>query len=78
MGGVNTSDSAQPVGDVPADGPAKVPLRIFINYRHEDIPFAAMMLYRELKESVRQGEYLLRRRHAAARDAIPSGRSSRI
>lgn len=26
-----------------------VPLKIFINYRHEDTPFAAMMLYRELK-----------------------------
>jgi SIR2-like domain/TIR domain len=49
MGGVDTSDSAQPVGGVPANGPAKVPLRIFINYRHQDIPFAAMMLYRELR-----------------------------
>jgi SIR2-like domain/TIR domain len=26
------------------------PLRIFINYRHEDVPFAASALYRELKE----------------------------
>jgi hypothetical protein len=25
------------------------PLKIFINYRHEDIPFAALTLYRELK-----------------------------
>ena len=25
------------------------PLRIFINYRHEDVPFAASTLYRELK-----------------------------
>ena len=25
------------------------PLRIFINYRHEDMPFAASTLYRELR-----------------------------
>ena len=27
----------------------RAPLRIFINYRHEDVPFAASMLYHELK-----------------------------
>jgi SIR2-like domain/TIR domain len=27
----------------------RAPLRIFINYRHEDVPFAASALYRELK-----------------------------
>jgi SIR2-like domain/TIR domain len=27
----------------------RAPLRIFINYRHEDVPFAASTLYRELK-----------------------------
>src|SRR5579862_677091 len=31
-------------------GNAVQPLRIFMNYRHEDIPFAAWTLYRELKE----------------------------
>src|SRR5580704_5083309 len=30
-----------------ADG--RAPLRIFVNYRHEDVPFAASALYRELK-----------------------------
>jgi hypothetical protein len=29
--------------------PDRVPLRIFINYRHEDMPFAASALYRELE-----------------------------
>jgi hypothetical protein len=32
------------------DGEGQAPLRIFINYRHEDMPFAASALYRELKE----------------------------
>ena len=32
-----------------AGGKAGLPLKIFINYRHEDIPFAAWTLYRELK-----------------------------
>ena len=32
-----------------ADAPPRPPLRIFINYRHEDVPFAASALYRELK-----------------------------
>lgn len=31
------------------DGENRAPLRIFINYRHEDMPFAASALYRELK-----------------------------
>jgi hypothetical protein len=30
-------------------GEVQPPLRIFINYRHEDMPFAASALYRELK-----------------------------
>jgi hypothetical protein len=47
---VDTSDSARSVGGLPAEGPPGLPLKIFINYRHEDMPFAAMMLYRELKE----------------------------
>src|ERR1035438_9484261 len=31
------------------DAPGRAPLRIFVNYRHEDMPFAASALYRELK-----------------------------
>src|SRR6202142_700615 len=31
------------------DGESRAPLRIFVNYRHEDMPFAAFALYRELK-----------------------------
>jgi SIR2-like domain/TIR domain len=49
MAGVDTSDSAGPDGGLSADGPAGPPLKIFINYRHEDMPFAAMTLYRELR-----------------------------
>jgi hypothetical protein len=49
MAGVDTSDSAGPEGGLSADGPAAPPLKIFINYRHEDMPFAAMTLYRELR-----------------------------
>lgn len=33
----------------PGDTAERAPLRIFINYRHEDMPFAASALYRELK-----------------------------
>ena len=47
---MDTSDSVRPVGGLPAEGSPGLPLKIFINYRHEDMPFAAMMLYRELKE----------------------------
>lgn len=49
MAGVDTSDSSRPAGDLAAEGPAGLPLKIFINYRHEDMPFAAMTLYRELR-----------------------------
>ncbi len=37
------------VGALPAEGPAGPPLQIFINYRHQDMPFAALTLYRELE-----------------------------
>jgi len=47
---MDTSDSARSVGGLPVEGAPGLPLKIFINYRHEDMPFAAMMLYRELKE----------------------------
>jgi hypothetical protein len=50
MAGVDTSDSAQAGSDLSAEGAAGPPLKIFINYRHEDVPFAAMMLYRELRQ----------------------------
>ena len=46
---MDTSDSSRPAGDLSAGGPAGLPLKIFINYRHEDMPFAAWTLYRELK-----------------------------
>ena len=49
MAGVDTSDSSRPARDLAAEGPAGLPLKIFINYRHEDMPFAAMTLYRELR-----------------------------
>jgi SIR2-like protein/TIR domain-containing protein len=44
---VNTSGSARP--GLSAEGSAGLPLKVFINYRHEDMPFAASTLYRELK-----------------------------
>ena len=34
---------------MPAGDQARPPLKMFVNYRREDVPFAAMMLYRELK-----------------------------
>ena len=43
---METNDTAGISG---ADAPPRPPLRIFINYRHEDMPFAASALYRELK-----------------------------
>ena len=43
---METNDTAGISG---ADAPPRPPLRIFINYRHEDVPFAASALYRELK-----------------------------
>ncbi len=46
---MDTSDPAWLASGPPARGTAGLPLRIFINYRHEDIPFAAWTLYRELK-----------------------------
>lgn len=49
MTDVSTSDSAQPADGLLAEGPAGLPLKIFINYRHQDMPFAAMTLYRELR-----------------------------
>jgi hypothetical protein len=43
-------DGAPPAADRAAgDTAERPPLRIFINYRHEDMPFAASALYRELK-----------------------------
>ncbi len=41
--------SAQPAEGLPAEGPAARPLKVFINYRREDMPFAASTLYGELK-----------------------------
>ena len=49
MAAVDTSDSFRPARDLAAEGPAGLPLKIFLNYRHEDMPFAAMTLYRELR-----------------------------
>ena len=42
MTDVNTSEVLTQEPSAPA-------LKVFINYRHEDMPFAALTLYRELK-----------------------------
>jgi len=49
MTGMETRDAAPAAESLPDEAPARPPLRIFINYRHEDMPFAASALYRELK-----------------------------
>ena len=49
MTSVNTNDTAPSAGGMLAGGSAEQPLKIFISYRHEDMPFAAMTLYRELR-----------------------------
>jgi len=46
---MDTTDSARPADGMSTDGSARPPLKIFISYRHEDMPFAAMTLYRELR-----------------------------
>jgi hypothetical protein len=50
MAGADTTGPARTADSLPTDGQAGPLLKIFINYRHEDMPFAAMMLYRELRE----------------------------
>jgi len=49
MTDTDTGDPARPLEDLPAAVPAGPALKIFINYRHEDMPFAATTLYRELR-----------------------------
>lgn len=44
-------DAGRPAGSRPGEGRAGLPLKIFLNYRHEDMPFAASALYRELRGS---------------------------
>jgi SIR2-like domain/TIR domain len=51
-GDVDASDSAR--ADLSTGGTPAQPLQIFINYRHEDVPFAAMTVYRELRGSFGQ------------------------
>lgn len=46
---MDTGDLAQRVEGLSAEGQPGLPLKIFINYRHEDMPFAASMLYQQLK-----------------------------
>jgi SIR2-like domain/TIR domain len=46
---MDANDPTPAAGDLPAEAPAGSGLPIFINYRHEDMPFAASALYRELK-----------------------------
>jgi hypothetical protein len=46
---IDTTEPVQAADHVSAEAPGGPPLRIFINYRHEDMPFAASALYRELK-----------------------------
>lgn len=46
---MDTGDSTSSREDLVIEEPAGLPLKIFISYRREDVPFAAMMLYRELR-----------------------------
>jgi hypothetical protein len=48
---MQTNDTARSSGAdaPPGDAAERPPLRIFINYRYEDMPFAASAVYRELK-----------------------------
>lgn len=43
------SESVSATAGLSAEKPAGQPLKIFINYRHQDMPFAAWTLYRELQ-----------------------------
>jgi hypothetical protein len=45
---IDTTDPVEPVSDGVSEGPGEPPLRIFINYRREDMPFAGTLLQREL------------------------------
>ena len=47
---MDASDSAPAMSGLSGAGPAGLPLTIFINYRHQDEPFAAWILYREFRE----------------------------
>jgi SIR2-like domain/TIR domain len=49
---VDTTDAAQTRPS--AEGLSEQSLKIFINYRHDDVPFAASALYRELRRSFGQ------------------------
>jgi SIR2-like domain/TIR domain len=49
MESVGANDSGRSSAAFPAEAAAPPPLMIFINYRHEDMPFAATILYRELQ-----------------------------
>lgn len=42
-----------------SEGLSERPLKIFINYRHDDVPFAAATLYRELRRSFGQENVFL-------------------
>ena len=77
MADIDTTDPIQPPDGVSAETPAGPALRIFINYRHEDMPFAALTLYRELKGQFGAGEHFFRRRHAATGNADSSKKSRR-
>jgi SIR2-like domain/TIR domain len=46
---IDTTDPIRPADGVSAEAPGASSLKIFINYRHEDAPFAASALYHELK-----------------------------
>jgi hypothetical protein len=46
---LGTTDPIGSPDGISAETPAERALKIFINYRHEDVPFAAAALYRELK-----------------------------
>jgi SIR2-like domain/TIR domain len=55
MAGMDPGGSSLTSADSSTEAPARPPLKIFINYRHDDMPFAAMTLYRELKDRFGEG-----------------------
>jgi hypothetical protein len=54
VGDIDTTDQVRPPDDVSGETPSglaltRPALKIFMNYRHEDVPFAAAALYAQLK-----------------------------
>ena len=49
MADIDTTDPVEPTADGVSEVPGEPPLRIFINYRREDMPFAGTLLSGELE-----------------------------